>query len=414
VNCITVAAMFLLLHFTFIRQFGDLLVLLILLCYFHIIVNPNFGKNYKGIIAAAFLGGIAFYAKYYSFYFILIHLPIMILLSEKKNVGKYFKITALKKILISITIFLFTCSFWFVALHHKYGHFVLGQKNVTGTLIKIYNPEKKLVQPPLKSDYALFDDISNVNSIELTPFTNKQLFIIQSKIIISNLYLLIGAFNEFSILFWGIILVSLFWLNNKKKYPFSHQNILTMLSMISIWSIGFLLFSVQSRFFWIVDMLVLCMAGVLLSDIKNLNFVSKKQWVIGSAIVIFSFCLYPIMELKNNYGKGKNLFDIAQVLRKNEIKGSLLAGIQSDYDYSNSIIINFLTKSKFYGVYKRNYSSEDILFAIRDFSINYFIYYYTTQYQKESFLESNLPKHAQLVYPDIYPGIIVLKFSSVK
>ena len=116
------------------------------------------------------------------------------------------------------------------------------------------------------------------------------------------------------------------------------------------------------------------------------------------------------MELKKDYGRDRNLFEISKELKIKDIHGNIIAGIQNDNNYSNSIIINYLNGSKFYGTYTRDYSTTEILQAIEDYSIQYYFFYYATTIEKECFLESELSRKAIIIYKDIYPGIIVLKF----
>ena len=141
---IMILSIFLVLNFAFALLFGDFILLMILLGYLNIIMQKNFSKKKSSIIIASFIGAIAFYAKAYSFYFIILHLPITILFLEKKNCGKYFSILSLKKLFLALSVFLITTSFWLFALHHKYGNFILGQKNITGTLTQLSHIEKNL------------------------------------------------------------------------------------------------------------------------------------------------------------------------------------------------------------------------------------------------------------------------------
>ncbi|MEO6136581.1 MAG: hypothetical protein ABIP35_15610, partial [Ginsengibacter sp.] len=193
-----IGAVLLMIHFVYARLFGDLLQLMFLLIYLNIICSKSFGKNYKTIIVAALIGGIGFYAKAYTFYFTLIHLPFVIIFLEKKSTQRYFTLQSFKKVTLAISVLMFTALFWIAALNIKYGHFILGQKNVTGTLTQVYNPNKILVYPPEAGNYALFDDITNLTTQDITPFTNWKLFVIQLKISAYNLISLFGTFNEFS------------------------------------------------------------------------------------------------------------------------------------------------------------------------------------------------------------------------
>lgn len=408
---IMIGALLLILDFAFSRLFGDLLQLMLLLVYLNIICSKNFGRNYKGIILAAFIGGIGFYAKAYTFYFTLLHLPLVIFLLEKKATQKYFSVQSLKKISAAIGVLIVTALFWIVALNLKYDHFILGQNNITGTLSEIYSPAKILVSPPPTGSYALFDDITNLNPHNITPFTNLKLFVIQLKISILNFINLIGAFNEFSFAFTIIILISFILLLNKKKSFIKGNNNVSLISFIIVWPCGFLLFSIQQRFLWITDLAVLALAGVILSSLIRNNFLKIKYYYLFCIIIIGSFYIYPAVQLKEQYGKGKNIFEIAAALKENNISGNILTSIQSNDDLSKSIILNYLIKSRFYGPYSTDYSSKEILSVINDYHIQYYIFYYYSTFQKETFLTGNLAMKAQMIYDNIYPGVVVLSFN---
>ncbi len=86
---ITLSAVILILDFTFSRLFASLLVLVFLLTYLNIIFSDSFSKSYKKILLAGFIAGIAFYAKAYTFYFALLHLPVAIYVAERNSDNKF-------------------------------------------------------------------------------------------------------------------------------------------------------------------------------------------------------------------------------------------------------------------------------------------------------------------------------------
>lgn len=403
------AAILLLLHFSFSRLFGDNLVVTILLGYLNILYSKNFINQYWKIIFAGIMGSLAFYAKAYSFYFVLFHLPIIIIYLEKQQTGVALSISVLKKISVGITVLCLVSSLWFIALHNKYGHFILGQKNVTGTLTDLSNPIKKLVHPPAIGDYALFDDISNVNNVELTPFDNPALFIIQLKLTVTNFLMLLISGNEFSAFFWMIIFVGWLFAFSRKTTMLSYITV-PLLIFIAIWTSGFLLFSIQSRFLWIINLIVLCLAGIQLTQLHKSYYLNKLQKFFCCIVIIGSFYIYPSLELKKDYKRGKDLFELAQKLKANNINGNILAGIQSDENYSSTVVLNYLNKSKLYGTYLRDYSSEDIIKAVQQYSIDYYFFYYKTKLEKESFLQGEIYKNGSVVFENIHPGLVVIRF----
>lgn len=401
------SAVLLILLFVFNRVFGDLLQTMFLLLYLNVILSKNFGRDYRSILLAAFMGGIGFYAKAYIFFFTLLHLPIAIYLAERINAKINIK-TLIKKISLAVLVLLFTASAWFIILQNKYGHYIPGEKQITGTLSQQYDQPRVLIYPPpYPGSYSVFDDISYFNFKTITPFTNFHLFIAQCKLIGYNFIAWLQRLNEFSFA-CIIIIITGFWLLFFRRTTAGNGNLILLLSFIIAWSAGFLFFHVETRFLWIIDLCLLIMAGIILSNYWNNN--NKRQKLIAGIIIISSFCIFPAVGLKNMYGTGKDNFAIADALRKNGIRGNILTSYQNSGEFSQSIIINYLSKNRHYGPYVTDYTVEEILDAIKIHDINYFLFYYSTPFQKQDLLNGELAVHASDVYQDLYPGIIVLSF----
>jgi hypothetical protein len=411
-TAIMVGAVLLIVHFTFYRLFGDLLELFLMLLYLNIICSKKFGTNYKGILLAGFIGSIAFYAKVYAFYFVLIHLPIAIHLSEVKTLKNKITLQFLKKTFAGIFVLCVTVSFWIITLNLKYGHFILGQQNITGSLSPAYNQPRVVFYPPPFADaYSIFDDISYRKFNYITPFTNAKIFTAQLKLIAFNALKTIEHFNDFSFAFIIIIVISFFLIAGKFKSFLIKNNIVVLFSFTIFWPLGFLLFHVEPRYLWIVNLSVLILAGLLLSFlIDNYSF-NKKYVYFFSLIIIGSFYFYPLTELKNQYGSGKNYFEIADALKQKNIKGNVLFSNQSSKDFSESVIINYLVNCRHYGPFTTDYTTQEIVNAIKEYHINYFILYYNSPFQKNLLLHDTITLNPANILSDIYPGIILLAFN---
>ncbi|HUS00097.1 MAG TPA: hypothetical protein VMY77_00135 [Chitinophagaceae bacterium] len=404
------SASLLILYFSFGRLFGDLLQVLFLLLYLNIVLSKNFSKNYKKIILAALIGGVGFYAKAYTLYFAIVHLPLIIYLSEKSSSVKINSLQTVKKIAVAVFVLLLTVSFWMITLKTKYKDYIPAQKQITGTLSQQYNqPRVLFYAPPYKDGYSIIDDISYFQQETITPFTNSRLFVYQLKLVRANFLQLLNSLNEFSFMLIMIILIAFFVLN--KFDQFARTRIVLLLSFIITWCCGFLFFHVENRFLWIVPLSVLALAGIMLTEFLNSNYFKRQYFILLTFLTAASFSLYPVIEMKLNYGGGKNLFEIADAFKKNGIKGNILMANQSNDDFSMSIIINYLSKCRHYGPFVRDYSTEEIMKGINAYDINYFILYYSTHFQKELLLTGDLALHAANIYKDIYPGVIVLSFT---
>lgn len=404
-------AMLLVLHFAFTRLFADLLQAVFLLWYLNVTCKKDFGERYRQVIAAALIGGIAFYAKAYTFYFTLFHLPLVIMLFEKRARGQYLSINCFKKIASAVVVLLVVVSCWIVAVNIKYGHYIPGEKNVTGTLSQSYTPVKEVAYPPQPGNYSVLDDISNVSTVNITPFTNEKFFAAQVKIFFANCIELIKVFNAFSVLSLAVIFGGAYSVIRKNSKVDDKAHITVLLCFLLVWSFGLLLLSVQPRFFWIIDLIILAMAGQLVSLLLRHNKLKKSVLYCICCIGLASFYLYPITMLLQEAGKNKAFFEIAAVFKVNNIKGRIMANKRSNDDVSNSIVINFLNRSRYYGTYLSNSTDEQVLRAIKEQKINYFWCYYSTVLEKNVFLSSQLCLKGSKIYSDIYPGIVVVKFN---
>ena len=405
---VMLSAVLLVLYFTFFRMFASLLVLPFLLLYLNLLVSDRFSQRYRQIVLAGCVAGIAFYAKAYTFYFALAHLPLALYLAERSSGLLFSWKRYLGKVLAGIVPLLLIASFWLVTLNVKYGHFFLGQQNFTGSLSNSYNqPRTVFYPPPFQGAYSLFDDISYKKQVPITPFTNFRVFVAQLKLIGFNLLETIHNFNDFSFALIVIILVSIFFYKSYLDQP----KVVLLLSFIITWPLGYLFFHVESRYLWIIDLCVLLLSGVLVSAvISHFNF-SKKLLYLFSVIVIGKFWIFPIVEMKNQYGAGRRFFEIAEAFRQHHITGNLLYSNESSENFSKSVIINFLSRNRQFGPFTTDYTDQEIVHAISQYHINYYVLYYDTPSQKDQLLHSANVFNPSAILSDIYPGVIVLKFN---
>ena len=93
-----------------------------------------------------------------------------------------------RKISTAFIVLFATVTGWIIVLNLKYGHYILGQQNITGSLSAAYHqPRVPFYPPPFAGAYSIFDDISYQKFINITPFTNGRLFLVAVEI---DLYLI--------------------------------------------------------------------------------------------------------------------------------------------------------------------------------------------------------------------------------
>lgn len=411
---ISLAAIALILHFVFLRLFGDLLQAVFLLLYLNVICSKGFYESYKKIILAALLGGLGFYAKAYSFYFTLAHLATVLIVLEKRKNNHYFTIGGLKKIAAAITVLIISVLPWAFILKQKYGALMLsrtGQYNMTWSLSQVYAQPRVLFYPPPYPDgYSLWDDLSYWHVTNITPFTSSRIFLFQIKLFFSNTIEALNSFNAYSCFFIAIISFAAVLLITKAKGFKENSSNLFLVTFIAIWVLGILLLHVEPRFLWITALLALLLAGAVLTYLNTREYINKKMLFYVSLIIALSFCLFPLTDLKNQIGAGKNIYAMADVLKHNNIGGNLISYHRDSHEMSDFVVLNYLLKGRYYGPFENDYSDNEILKGIDEYKIDNYILFYHSDIQKKEILNGIIASKADGIKPDLFPGMIVLSF----
>ena len=410
---VNLTAIVLTLNFVYSRLFGDLLQLFLLLTYINLVTGEGFVRSYVKIFWAAVLGGICFYAKAITFYFILLHLPLVILILEKNEGIGFLTFRGFKKILLTIFILVLMVAPWALAIKSKYGSYSLSNNSLTGLYSQLNPPNKILFYKPLYDDsYSVWDDLSYWNVSTIKPFSNKDVIFFQIKVIFSNLKNLIGTFNNFSFVFITIFIASFVLCIKKKRISECNAKILIILSAIVFWSALFSLLHIEARFMYVIALLGLLLTGDVLTKEVVENLVTKRLFHIISIITILSFWVYPIDEIKNQFGDGEHIHKMAEAFKQKNITGNIISRNYDGNVMDKTVILNYLIKGKYYGPVLFDFTTDDILDAIEKYHIDYFVLYFNNNYQKDEILYSIVAKKATSVLENIYPNVIVLSFKN--
>jgi len=264
--------------------------------------------------------------------------------------------------------------------------------------------------PPHPDGYSLWDDLSYWHVTNITPFTNSRIFFFQIKLFFSNAIEALSSFNSYSCFFIAIITFATVLLITKAKGFKENNSHLFFITFIAIWVLGILLLHVETRFLWITALLVLLLAGAVLTYLNTREYINKKILFYVSLVIALSFCLYPLTDLKDQMGAGKNIYAMADVLKRNNIGGNLISYHKDSHELSECVVLNYLLKGKYFGPFENDYSDNEILNGIEEYKIDNYILFYHSDNQKKEILNSIIASKADGVKPDLYPGIIVLSF----
>ncbi|MBI3883102.1 MAG: hypothetical protein HY305_02515, partial [Sphingobacteriales bacterium] len=215
--------------------------------------------------------------------------------------------------------------------------------------------------------------------------------------------------NDFSFVALGVLLICLFLYCSKNSRFVQNSNNYILLSFTMIMPLGYLFMHIEPRFVWTVYLIIIILSGVLLTMLKDVQWMTPALFVLICIIVFSSFCLYPINQLQDQRYKGQDAYDIYAAFKKRNIHGTFVANSSTNNEEAKLKIFAYLSKSHFIITHPA-ITEEEILQVIKYYQANYYIMYYTSSYEKEGMLHSTVAKNAADVLIDVSPGVIVFRF----
>ncbi len=395
---IYLTAVVLLLYYSYYELSADLLMALLLLVYFYLLSSPGFFSNRKKNLLAAFVGAAAYLAKAYAFPFFLLHFSFahLFLNKERKQFGIY---------MLSILIFLLCCSPWIIALHAKYGEWMIGtagKLNMSWHLIPERNDDVLFYPPPFAGAPSWWEDPWYLQKVYYTVFSSSELVKEQFWLTVHNVKVWLIALFELSpviIPLLGFNLYKAVRLKDKQEQFFSAAFLLLPLGY---WFIHF-----ESRFIWSLSFLFLVYGAVFLSGLFKLRKRSVYHQRLNYYLLFISFLVIPLVGLVQMANRQKDLFEMASQLKKKSFSGTFTSNSRAE----DCMIIAYLTKTSYYE--PSPFKEQELYLAdlLKQHGIASYLFFYETEAEKSKFLQSESVKN-MISMQEVYPGAILLTYSN--
>jgi len=386
------------LYFAFDMTTPDLLVVLTLIFYLNFLFDHQYRYKLTNGLLTGFFGALAFLSKSYIFFFFLVHFGL-------SNVYYWIKFQSQRKIItknfiLGMIVFLVISGVWIFAISEKYDKFTLGTAGPYN--YAVIGPESMghpvyyegLLQPPNEYAYSVWEDPSYLNVKSWSPFASASNFYYQLKIITNNLVSLLNIWESFSILSLIIIIMGLI------AFKFSNdesKNKLTLLSLtIAIYSAGYCLILISTRYMWIINVLLLLL-GIFCVKIlfEKFNF-NEKFYMILIFILSLSFIISPVIELYDLSGNGKDYYLISENLKTHGVSSSNIAANFSDW--RDTVYLAYYLDAKYYGLTKSS-SGKDLEEELRKNNIQYYFIWQNSSINIPGYVEM---KNLDFNYPKVY------------
>ncbi|UEG48759.1 hypothetical protein LK994_08925 [Ferruginibacter lapsinanis] len=400
------------LSYCFYELCADFLLLLLFTLYLIQVCSNDFFTNNKRQFICAVIAVFAYLSKAYFFPFFLAHFTIINFYYYKRSIDINKAKRYVQNLFIGFITFFTLISPWIYALSKKYHYLTYSNAGKYNAYLHLHpgtEYTKLLLGPPYPDAYNSWDDPWLPFMQHFSPFSSASTIFLQIKLFFLNIISSIPFFSEISFLSIAIIAAVLFlWLSKTSviKIP---ENIFVCAITSILMPAGYFLFHLETRFIWILSILSLIMGSYLITAAFGRFRFSSLQKIFVTAVFVASFIIYPLLSLKNNVYNGKEAYAIANSLKKGNVKGKIMSNHLNPEQYTLLLMASVIAKNQFYNYSRGSFSTADIEAAIKEFGIDYYLFSYTRELEKENFLTSTLCKNAALVNTDLYPGIVVVK-----
>ncbi len=368
----------------------DFLLAVILLWYLYVLLHENYAASPALAGVSGILGGLAYLAKSFAFFFFLTHFVghHLVLLLQQKAVKKQL----LRNFLLGILCFTVIAGAWITIMALKYDRIAISTAaNYNFALMASEGSQHPMVtqgllDPPYASAVSVWEDPSTIPLTKWSPFESFSHFGRYIHILARNSVTLLSIFSDFSPFAVAILLVNLMVLLSPKILDAStRRRLLLLLLPFLIYVIGYAGIMVIDRYLWFVHLLLIVMLLPLFLLIHNTGL-SKRAQVLLQIVLIASFSLKPTQNLIHGAGSGRLFYDIAAQLAQHE--GLTHARIASNNHWHESLFIAFHLQSQYFGSTFGYETEQQVRQGLAAKQIDFYFFWGNRYSAEDRFLQS--------------------------
>ncbi len=363
-----------LVYCVYMQLFDDLWQIVFLLAYLLIICSRHFLTTWWKWILCGVVGALAFFAKTYSFYFIVLHLAVTImLLNQAQGKPLFAHVKTYAAVLLTMLVIMLP---WIYLMHLKYGTWAIsnagainGSWTITGhkTFKEGIN---HLIPPPyFDSPYSMEDPSINEGHL-YTIWQSPQLFFMQcarSGYAFMQAFLTMGQLSFFLV---SILVATGIAVFSKKMQAIFQTDHKILFSASLVIPVGYLAMHFEPRYIWLMVYTSMILGGTWLMLLKN--YLTPRPYYLLVALFALSYITYPIYDMKTLLNKGKDVYIEAQEINKLHLQGTFT----SNESENRCPVTALLTHMPYYSIEHFDFSHQVLLAEMRRYRVNYYFFYF--------------------------------------
>ncbi len=369
----------------------DFLLLCLIIYYLCITFRSDYSnKPYDGILSGV-LGALAYLTKSYAFPFFIVHFLGINVLHYVKNPARRKNI--FKSAIAGFILFSLISGMWIVTISKKYDHFTFSTMRKTnfnspgpdamGGGLEFGVPvfHKGLYEPPNETAFVVWEDPSYLEGEKWSALESFRYFKHFIKLVLKNIaegLLIFESFSTLSIVIVAAYLLSFF--AQPKGNLLSRENLIHTLFTMALFTGGYVIFHIEQRYLWLVNILLLLMGGQVLCELFKRDFFrTNLQKRILVAIFIVSFMFTPI----RHFVQARNTVDqymyyMSTDLKKYNIKGNMASNrehVPVHDSWHKTFRLAYWLEGRYYGQVRDMISDKELEKELKKYGIEYYFYW---------------------------------------
>ena len=355
------------LYFSMSMATPDLLPTALLTAYFAVIFRQNYAASPANGVLCGVLGGVAYLSKHYALPFFVIHFLVL-------NAWHYWSNRGGSRILKHTIGGLLACGLiaapWVAAISAKYGEPTIG---TSGARTHAYmGPQSRgdtfahgLVAPQNPTAISAWEDPATDMLEPWSPFESLENFRFHLGLVLRNSMEALRALLVFSPISVVIAAAYIGWI---KRIDVRGAWLLPFTMVL--YTAGYVSILIEERYLWPLSILLMLMAGLLLTFAPRLISLGESARRMVAAACLGSFVLGPAFKLAQEFNSGADLYELATLLhRRYGVHGNIAAHNQ----YKPPLYMTCFIGGRFVGTSDRKLPEERIESELLEHDVDYYL-----------------------------------------
>jgi hypothetical protein len=358
----------------------DLLALGIILFYIYLVVHRNYRKSRSIGVACGTLGGLAYLAKSYNFYFFLLHFTFITLWHVKCAGGTSATRKTLFNYLTGIVVFAMICGAWINVISHKYHKFTV---STAGTYNLALNGPSSLgypmdcaglIQPSNLTAVSSFEDPTYQPYVTWKPLATTTDRKHLAKVVLKNIFDVSYMMSKNPVYIFTILYFLVLFLTDRGYV--SRERWYLVLTVL-LYPAGYYMMHIEERYIWVDEILIIVLSGSAAGALLYKSQISSKQRRVVMALLALLMIACPMHRLLGYVNVGKDSYLLSLEIKKHlnlcDTRVAAQAANDQGESWRNFLYVSYYLGDKYYGVVKKDESDEEVQQELQRNHIQYYL-----------------------------------------